>query len=138
MLLDIGKYPSFIEYSPQLYFYIFSYFFFETLRVQVSFTTETIEVDKRGHCVETPEQNRDIGRHPFDRNVPTPASTAFPDKDGHRMNAHSPQVALEKLFDELLFRLPLDNDSETNHGRPPIMFFLHRSPVVNPSSSHLL
>ena len=103
------------------------------------FVTESVEVDQRSYRVEGPVKARHLGCQQVYRDVATAlvciSRTSYQDWLG--FNGHGSKMIQEHYLDEFLLGSALDRYGQPNHGRPPMRFFCHSSPVVKLSSSQI-
>ena len=101
-----------------------------------SLAAKAIEVDQRGHDVETVVEERHVGAKPLDRDVASLAGRAGPaHHDRPNLDAHRSQVRSQHTVGELPLGWALRTYGQAGHGFPPRRFFCHSSPDVKPSSS---
>ena len=100
------------------------------------FVAESVEIDQRSYRVEGPVKARHLGRQSVYRDVAAAlvciARASY--QDWPDFNGHRSQMIQERSLDEFLGST-LYRNGQPDHGRPPMRFFCHNSPVVKLSSS---
>ena len=130
MFLHVGKYPRLIPGTGEFVADGVMDAFFQLSRRAVALADKSVKVDQRSYEIETPAQHFHIRCEPAHGHI---AAACFPPgpANQYRCGFHmtASQMFREYALDEFLLGLTLHRYRNPGHGRPPIRFFCHSSPV---------